>query len=108
MIRIGGYVFFPMKLRAFVLTAGLIVLGANAAWAKHNGWDQCKTNLDGQTRHKGSKCTSKSYKFNTVAGCTCPGDKPQATKKCALRCKGGVYDFADCNSKDFKYSCEAP
>ena len=96
--------FTPMKLKALVLTAGLLAFGVtNAAWA--DGLPKCKTNLDVKIRNQGSKCTSKSYKFNTVAGCTCPGDKPQATKKCALRCKG---DFTDCNSKDFKYSCEAP
>ena len=51
-----------MKLKAFVLTAGLIALGANAAYAE---LPNCKTNLDGQIRNSGSKCTSKSYKFNT-------------------------------------------
>jgi hypothetical protein len=67
-----------MKLKAFALTAGLIALGANAAWA----YDKCKTNLDGQVRNSGDKCTSKSYKFNKNSKCTCPGDKPNATKKC--------------------------
>ena len=95
-----------MKLKAFALTAGLIALGANAAWSAHNTPDDlalptCKTNLDGQVRNKGDKCTSKSYKFNTNSKCTCPGDKPNATKKCELSAKtvAGVY---------IKYSCEVP
>jgi hypothetical protein len=70
--------FSPMKLKALVLTAGLIALGANAAWA----YDRCKTNLDGQVRNSGDKCTSKSYKFNKNNKCKCPGDKANATKKC--------------------------
>ena len=83
-----------MKLKAFVLTAGLIALGANAAWA----YPDCKTNLDGEVRNSGSKCTSKNYKFNKNSKCTCPGDKPAATKKCET--PTGM--FAK------KYSCEAP
>jgi hypothetical protein len=94
MIRSGGYVFSPMKLKAFVLTAGLIALGANAAWASH---PSCKTNLDGQVRYKGDKCTSKSYKFNSNSKCTCPGDKPNATKKCEYRYYNPPV-----------YSCEVP
>ena len=69
-----------MKLKAFALTAGLLAFGVtNAAWANPY---KCKNNLDGQTRNSGSKCTSKSYKFNKNSKCTCPGDKPAATKKC--------------------------
>ena len=87
--------FSTMKLKAFVLTAGLIALGANAAWA----YPDCTTNLDGQFRNKGDKCTSKSYKFNKNSKCTCPGDKANATKKC-------IYfhelDFS------YVYSCEVP
>ena len=89
-----------MKLKAFVLTAGLIAFGANAAWS---ALPTCKTNLDGQVRRKGDKCTSKSYKFNYNSKCTCPGDKPNATKKCFLSPQeyalGGV---------DSVYSCEVP
>ena len=87
-----------MKLKAFLLTAGLLALGANAAWS---ALPTCKTNLDGQVRHKGDKCTSKSYKFNYNSKCTCPGDKPNATKKCELSEKtvAGVY---------IMYSCEVP
>jgi hypothetical protein len=88
-----------MKLKAFALTAGLIALGANAAWA----YDKCKTNLDGQVRNSGDKCTSKSYKFNKNSKCTCPGDKPNATKKC---------EYFKTPSNDtvasYMYSCEAP
>ena len=98
MIRSGGYVFSPMKLKAFVLTAGLIALGANAAWS--GALPTCKTNLDGQVRNKGDKCTSKSYKFNSDKNCTCPGDKPNATKKC-------TYDISYYYPK-FVYSCEVP
>ena len=91
-----------MKLKAFVLTAGLIAFGANAAWA----YPDCKTNLDGQVRDKGDKCTSKSYKFNTNSKCTCPGDKPTATMKCSR------FDYNYCNSywpnKGICYSCEVP
>ena len=67
-----------MKLKAFVLTAGLIALGANAAWASTGLFDPgppyslCKTNLDGQVRSKGDQCTSKSYKFNKDKSCKCP------------------------------------
>ena len=89
-----------MKLKALVLTAGLIAFGANAAWA-YQGLDECKTNLDGQVRDKGNKCTSKSYKFNKNSKCTCPGDKPNATKKCIkipLNAFDGMYH----------YSCEVP
>jgi hypothetical protein len=96
MIRSGGYVFSPMKLKAFVLTAGLIALGANAAWS---ALPTCKTNLDGQVRHKGDKCTSKSYKFNYNSECTCPGDKPQQTKKC---------EYNPSQNAHKKYSCEVP
>ena len=86
-----------MKLKAVVLTAGLIAFGVtNAAFGET--YDTCKTNLDGQTRKSGSKCTSKSYKFNTDQNCTCPGDKPQATKKC-------VYNRDNWMRK---YSCEVP
>ena len=74
--------FCPMKLKAFVLTAGLIALGANAAWASAPSQVKCKTNLDGQVRNSGDKCTSKSYKFNKNNKCKCPGDKANATKKC--------------------------
>ena len=85
-----------MKLKAVVLTAGLITFGVtNAAWA----WDQCKTNLDGQVRNSGDKCTSKSYKFNYNSKCTCPGDKPNATKKC-------IYDPIPPGNE--MYSCEVP
>ena len=90
--------FTPMKLNALVLTAGLLAFGVtNAAWA----YDKCKTNLDGQVRKSGDKCTSKSYKFNYNSKCTCPGDKPNATKKCELSEKtvAGVY---------IMYSCEVP
>ena len=92
--------FSPMKLKAFVLTAGLIAFGANAAWA-YQGLDECKTNLDGQVRDKGDKCTSKSYKFNTNSKCTCPGDKPNATKKCLLLPNLFVTQIP-------QYSCEVP
>ena len=68
-----------MKLRAFVLTAGLIALGANASWA----FVTCKTNDNGPVRNSGDKCTSKSYKFNKNSKCKCPGDNPNATKKCS-------------------------
>ena len=93
-----------MKLKAFVLTAGLLALGANAAWSGPADFPTCKTNLDGQARQKGDKCTSKSYKFNYNHHCTCPGDKPNATKKCEYcglqpSCKGG---------QPLMYSCEAP
>ena len=93
-----------MKLKAFALTAGLIVLGANAAYAGYP--PACKTNLDGQLRNKGDKCTSKSYKFNKNSKCTCPGDKPNATKKCFTT------RDTDCNMGNCKtiaiYSCEVP
>ena len=88
--------FSPMKLKAFVLTAGLIAFGANAAWSLPT----CKTNLDGQVRNKGDKCTSKSYKFNSDKNCTCPGDKPNATKKCTY--------VPVLTSPSTVYSCEAP
>ena len=92
-----------MKLKAFVLTAGLIALGANAAYAE---LPNCKTNLDGQIRNSGNHCTSKSYKFNTNSKCTCPGDKPTATMKCSR------YDNNWCNdywpNKGKCYSCEVP
>ena len=92
-----------MKLKAFVLTAGLIAFGANAAWS---ALPTCKTNLDGQVRNKGDKCTSKSYKFNKNSKCTCPGDKPNATKKCEW------YDKVNNGAGTYKYvpiySCEAP
>ena len=76
-----------MKIKAFVLTAGLITFGVtNAAWAMsdadYRALPYCKSNLDGKTRKSGSKCTSKSYKFNEKENCTCPGDKPHATQKC--------------------------
>ena len=99
MISSGGYVFSPMKLKAFVLTAGLIALGANAAWS--GALPTCKTNLDGQVRNKGDKCTSKSYKFNYNSKCTCPGDKPNATKKC-------VYTKGVQEMWEMLYSCEVP
>ena len=92
-----------MKLKAFLLTAGLLAFGVtNAAWSAHHTPDDlalptCKTNLDGQVRHKGDKCTSKSYKFNYNSKCTCPGDKPNATKKCDL--------YVPPNTR---YSCEVP
>ena len=88
--------FSTMKLKAFVLTAGLIALGANAAWS---ALPTCKTNLDGHVRRKGDKCTSKSYKFNYNSKCTCPGDKPNATKKC-------IYDPIPPGNE--MYSCEVP
>ena len=88
--------FSPMKLKAFVLTAGLIAFGVtNAAWG---ALPTCKTNLDGQVRNSGDKCTSKSYKFNKNSKCTCPGDKPNATKKCQY-----YYTM-----HDKMYSCEVP
>ena len=91
--------FSPMKLKAFVLTAGLLAFGANAAWA----YPDCKTNLDGQVRNKGYKCTSKSYKFNTKDNCTCPGDKANQTKKCVHNAiKPGE------TLKTKMYSCEVP
>ena len=92
--------FSPMKLKAFVLTAGLIALGANAAWGQST-WSHpwCTTNLDGQVRSKGDKCTSKSYKFNYNSKCTCPGDKPNATKKCQFQTQIGA---------EYRYSCEVP
>ena len=86
--------FCPMKLKAFVLTAGLIAFGANAAWS---ALPTCK-NHDGQVRDKGDKCTSKSYKFTTNSKCTCPGDKPNATQKCTM--SGEYYGKV--------YSCEVP
>ena len=91
--------FSPMKLKAFALTAGLLAFGVtNAAWA----YPDCKTNLDGQIRNKGDKCTSKSYKFNKNSKCTCPGDKPNATKKCE-------YYYPDPISNYVRvYSCEVP
>ena len=93
-----------MKLKALVLTAGLIAFGVtNAAWACTSNCDKCKTNLDGQTRNKGDKCTSKSYKFNENSKCTCPGDKPNQTKKCKL-----PYEDVDGNSGNSVYSCEVP
>ena len=91
--------FCPMKLKALVLTAGLLAFGVtNAAWA----WDQCITNLDGQVRKSGDKCTSKSYKFNLNSKCTCPGDKPAATKKCERDADAPAYKGPK------KYSCEVP
>ena len=88
--------FTPMKLKALVLTAGLLAFGVtNAAWAL----DQCKTNLDGQVRNTGSKCTSKSYKFNAEWSCTCPGDKANATKKCQYFMQP-IFSYV--------YSCEVP
>ena len=94
--------FSPMKIKAFVLTAGLLAFGANGAWALTT----CKTNLDGQTRTKGSKCTSKSYKFNTNRNCTCPGDNPAATMKCLVGNENPNFKFGE--SYDVKYSCEVP
>jgi hypothetical protein len=93
-----------MKLKAFALTAGLLAFGVtNAAWAD---LPQCKTNLDGQVRETGSKCTSKSYKFNMDSRCTCPGDKPAATKKChALVVPPNAPLTA---GKRSVYSCEVP
>ena len=89
-----------MKLKALVLTAGLIAFGVtNAAWANPY---KCKNNLDGQTRNSGSKCTSKSYKFNKNSKCTCPGDKPAATKKCERDADAPAYKGPK------KYSCEVP
>ena len=84
-----------MKLRAFVLTAGLIALGANASWA----YVTCKTNANGPVRNSGDKCTSKSYKFNKNSKCRCPGDKPNQTKKCKYQ---PLYQVI------VKYSCEVP
>ena len=87
-----------MKLKAFVLTAGLIALGANAAWSV----SACKSH-NGQVRNKGDHCTSKDYKFNKNSRCTCPGYPSNATKKCWLSAQeytlGGV---------DSVYSCEVP
>ena len=94
-----------MKLKALVLTAGLLALGANAAWSLRGATagpldlPTCKTNLDGQARQKGDKCTSKSYKFNYNSKCTCPGDKPQQTKKC---------EYNPSQNAHKKYSCEVP
>ena len=94
-----------MKLKAFVLTAGLLAFGVtNAAWScSLCALPTCKTNLDGQVRNSGDKCTSKSYKFNKNSKCTCPGDKPNATKKC---------EYFKTPSNDtvasYMYSCEAP
>ena len=89
-----------MKLKAFVLTAGLIALGANAAYAE---LPNCKTNLDGQIRNSGNHCTSKSYKFNAEWSCTCPGDKANQTKKCVHNAiKPGE------TLKTKMYSCEVP
>jgi hypothetical protein len=89
-----------MKLKAFVLTAGLIALGANAAYA---ALPECTTNLDGQVRNSGNHCTSKSYKFNTWSKCTCPGDKANQTKKCVHNAiKPGE------TLKTKMYSCEVP
>ena len=95
--------FCPMKVKAVVLTAGLLAFGANAAWANPTcyGYPCCKTNLDGQVRYKGDKCTSKSYKFNTNSKCTCPGDKPNATKKCLLLPNLFATQIP-------QYSCEVP
>ena len=94
--------FSPMKLKALVLTAGLIAFGANAAWS---ALPPCKTiPPDGQVSDKGDKCTSKSYKFNKNGKCTCPGDKPNATKKCTYRV-GGVISGG---TLDDVYSCEVP
>ena len=92
--------FTPMKLKALVLTAGLLAFGVtNAAWA----YDKCKTNLDGQVRNSGNHCTSKSYKFNTWSKCTCPGDKANQTKKCVHNAiKPGE------TLKTKMYSCEVP
>ena len=88
--------FTPMKLKALVLTAGLLAFAVtNAAWA----YDKCKTNLDGQVRNTGSKCTSKSYKFNAEWSCTCPGDKANQTKKCK---------WWHGREKMEVYSCEVP
>ena len=88
-----------MKLKAFALTAGLLAFGVtNAAWANPY---KCKTNLDGQTRNSGSKCTSKSFKFNRQSSCSCPGDKAGATEKCQTPDK-------EAGSKKVKYSCQAP
>ena len=90
-----------MKLKAFVLTAGLLAFGVtNAAWA----YDKCKTNLDGQVRNSGDKCTSKSYKFNYNSKCTCPGDKPNATKKCQYH----EFDPIIKTPIGKIYSCEVP
>ena len=61
-----------MKIRAFVLTAGLIALGANAAWAL----DQCKTNLDGQVRNSGNHCTSKVINLMQNGVARAQGTKP--------------------------------
>ena len=89
-----------MKLKAFALTAGLLAFGVtNAAWAKY---PTCTTNLDGQVRNSGSKCTSKSYKFNADGRCTCPGDKPQQTKKCAAEVSPEYFTAQQV------YSCEVP
>ena len=88
-----------MKLKAFLLTAGLIAFGANAAWSA--SYPTCKTNLDGQVRNKGDKCTSKSYKFNKNEKCTCPGDKPNATEKCMKLHLGE-------GTRGGYFSCEVP
>ena len=91
--------FSPMKLKAFVLTAGLLAFGVtNAAYAELPG---CRSNLDGQTRETGSKCTSKSYKFNRQPSCSCPGDKADATEKCQTPDK-------EAGKKKIKYSCQTP
>jgi hypothetical protein len=95
--------FCPMKLKAFVLTAGLIAFGANAAYAA-SPWPGCTTNLDGMIRDKGDKCTSKSYKFNKNSKCTCPGDKPNATKKCQYH----EFDPIIKTPIGKIYSCEVP
>ena len=91
--------FCPMKLKAFVLTAGLIAFGANAAWS---ALPTCNPEKNYKARNKGDHCTSKDYKYNSNKSCTCTGYPSNATKKCHYPVvKGGIY-------VEYYYSCEVP
>ena len=94
--------FCPMKVKAVVLTAGLIALGANAAWS---ALPTCKSpEKNYKVRNSGDHCTSKSYKFNKNSKCTCPGYPSNATKKCWLSAQEHELQ----TNHDIVYSCEVP
>ena len=96
--------FSPMKLKAVVLTAGLIAFGANAAWSVNpTQKSTCQPpEKNYKVRNKGDHCTSKDYKYNSNKSCTCPGYPSNATKKCHYPVvKGGIY-------VEYYYSCEVP
>ena len=90
-----------MKLKALVLTAGLLAFGVtNAAWA----YPPC-TKGGGETRNSGNVCQSKNYRWNKNKNCTCPGYNKAYTQKCEINSDGST----DVTAQGFKqYSCQEP